>query len=134
MTPVSQLISRQAGSLIPGLGGSIGSELSTQIARSRPAILALVDVSELTCSNFGSAIPSAATAFMPIPRRGDLLGVYVRAGRWTKMLCAERPEIVLHAAAELDNTCAVQANVSVRNAADQRLGTHVTLDMFEITG
>ncbi|MDD8013831.1 MAG: nucleoside-diphosphate sugar epimerase/dehydratase, partial [Acidobacteriota bacterium] len=81
--------------LITGAGGSIGSELSRQVAQLEPAALALLDASELNLFNIHGEMA---------PRHGPILlrpyMVDVRDGAALRRVFAEvRPEVVFHAAA-----------------------------------
>lgn len=81
--------------VITGAGGSIGSELSRQIARRRPGELVLLDVSEFNLymidREIGELSPSVA-------RRSVLLDIRDRASI-EHLFDTCRPEIVFHAAA-----------------------------------
>lgn len=130
MTPVSQLISGKRV-LITGAGGSIGSELSMQIARLAPSHLALVDVSELNLFNLERHLAPLQPYAHSAPWR-TYLGDVCSAGRMDEIFAAERPEIVLHAAA-LKHVPSGERN-PVETLRTNVLGTHVTLDMCEIYG
>lgn len=81
--------------LITGAGGSIGSELTRQVAAARPSKLLLLDKSEngLFYSNREAAEKLGASAVQPI--LADLLD----RERIRRLFRAERPSLVFHAAA-----------------------------------
>ncbi|MEM9599890.1 MAG: polysaccharide biosynthesis protein, partial [Pseudomonadota bacterium] len=97
MTPVSELISGKRV-LITGAGGSIGSELSLQIARLAPQHLALVDMSELNLFNLERSLSPIRPYMQPVNWRA-YLGDVCNRGRMAEIFEVERPDIVLHAAA-----------------------------------
>ncbi|GLQ20909.1 polysaccharide biosynthesis protein [Algimonas porphyrae] len=130
MTPVSELISGKRV-LITGAGGSIGSELSLQIARLAPSHLALVDISELNLFNLERSLVPVSPYMQPVPWRA-YLGDVCNRGRMSEIFEVERPEIVLHAAA-LKHVPSGERN-PVETLRTNVLGTHVTLDMCEIYG
>lgn len=81
--------------LVTGAGGTIGSELTRQISRLRPASLALLDSSELNLYEIDMALREAGYADNAHAYLGD-----VRDARRVKMIFdAERPSVVVHAAA-----------------------------------
>ncbi|HEY6464924.1 MAG TPA: nucleoside-diphosphate sugar epimerase/dehydratase [Candidatus Acidoferrales bacterium] len=81
--------------LITGAGGSIGSELTRQVASARPSKLILLDKSEngLFHSNREAVEKLGASAVQPV--LGDLLD----RERVRRLFRAERPSLVFHAAA-----------------------------------
>lgn len=130
MAPVSELISGKRV-LVTGAGGSIGSELSLQIARLAPSHLALVDMSELNLFNLERELAPLTPYMNPAPWR-TYLGDVCNRGRMAEIFEVERPEIVLHAAA-LKHVPSGERN-PVETLRTNVLGTHVTLDMCEIYG
>ena len=126
--PVSRLISGRRV-LITGAGGSIGSELSEQIARLAPSHLALVDSSELNLFNLERRLAPLLPYTSPAPWRTYLADV-CNSGRMSEVFEAERPEIVLHAAA-LKHVPLGERN-PVETLRTNVLGTSVTLDMCEV--
>ncbi|WP_298917060.1 nucleoside-diphosphate sugar epimerase/dehydratase [uncultured Algimonas sp.] len=130
MTPVSEMISGKRV-LVTGAGGSIGSELSTQIARLAPSRLALVDASELNLFNLERELTPMQPFGQSAPWR-TYLGDVCNRGRMAEIFKAERPDIVLHAAA-LKHVPSGERN-PVETLRTNVLGTHVTLDMCEIYG
>ncbi|MGB3456014.1 MAG: polysaccharide biosynthesis protein [Litorimonas sp.] len=130
MSPVSELLSGKRV-LVTGAGGSIGSELSEQIARLAPSRLALVDSSELNLFNLERKLAPMQPFGQSAPWRTYLADVCNR-GRMAEIFKAERPEIVLHAAA-LKHVPSGERN-PVETLRTNVLGTHVTLDMCEVYG
>ncbi len=130
MIPVSDMISGRRV-LITGAGGSIGSELAQQIARLAPSHLALVDISELNLYNLERRLSPMRPASDPAPWRTYLADV-CSAGRMSEIFKAERPEIVLHAAA-LKHVPLGERN-PVETLRTNVLGTSVTLDMCDLYG
>lgn len=130
MTPVSELISGKRV-LITGAGGSIGTELTLQIARLAPRHLALVDVSELSLFNLERELAPLQQYMDAAPWRTYLADV-CNQGRMAEIFAAERPEIVLHAAA-LKHVPMGERN-PVETLRTNVLGTHITLDMCEVYG
>ncbi|MEM7729410.1 MAG: polysaccharide biosynthesis protein, partial [Pseudomonadota bacterium] len=130
MSPVSELVSGRRV-LVTGAGGSIGSELSKQIARLAPSRLALVDISELNLFNLERQLAPMQPFGQSAPWRTYLADVCNR-GRMDEIFKAERPEIVLHAAA-LKHVPSGERN-PVETLRTNVLGTHVTLDMCEVYG
>jgi FlaA1/EpsC-like NDP-sugar epimerase len=102
--------------LVTGAGGSIGSELSRQIARFRPKLLVLLELNEYALytieQEFRSRMPGVAIACA--------IGDVRNAARVSDVLARYRPAVVFHAAAykhvplmEDDNAWeAVQNNVT----------------------
>jgi O-antigen biosynthesis protein WbqV len=108
--------------LITGAGGTIGSELTRQVAAFDPAKLVLLDSSEF---NLYTIEMTVAETFATVSRRAYLADVCNRS-RISQIFTAERPEIVFHAAAlkhvpmvELNPSEGVLTNaVGTRNVAD----------------
>lgn len=99
--------------LITGAGGSIGSELSRQIARCEPARLTLVDCSELNLFRIERELQRIAPGVTLDVVLGDVTRRVVRHA-----IRASRPHVVYHAAAYKHVTmveravcAAVEANV-----------------------
>lgn len=130
MSPVSEFVSGRRV-LVTGAGGSIGSELSEQIARLAPSRLALVDNSELNLFQLERKLAPMQPSGQSAPWRTYLADVCNR-GRMAEIFQAERPEIVLHAAA-LKHVPSGERN-PVETLRTNVLGTHVTLDMCEVYG
>lgn len=130
MTPVSELISGKRV-MITGAGGSIGSELTMQIARLAPSHLALVDLSELNLFNLERKLGPLQPFGHAAPWR-TYLGDVCNRGRMAEIFAAERPDIVLHAAA-LKHVPSGERN-PLETLRTNVLGTHVTLDLCEIYG
>lgn len=119
--PVRQLLTaadrrRFAGRrvLITGGGGSVGSELARQIADCRPALLTLVDHSELALFEILRELSERCPDVPVEPVLADVC----RARLMQRTLIAASPDVVFHAAAykhvamvERDVCVAVSANV-----------------------
>lgn len=92
-----QLRQRLAGKtvMVTGAGGSIGSELCRQIARFRPSLLVLFDISEFALytllEEFVSTLPDVPIAV----RVGDVKS----ADRLDSVMSEHRPDLIFHAAA-----------------------------------
>lgn len=130
LAPVQALFSGKRV-LITGAGGSIGAELAEQIARLSPSHLALVDISELHLFTLERTLSEALPHLNPSPWRTYLADV-CNAGRMDEIFEAEKPEIVLHAAA-LKHVPMGERN-PVETLRTNVLGSHVVLDMCEIHG
>ena len=128
--PVSRLVSGRRV-LITGAGGSIGSELSEQIARLAPSHLALVDSSEYNLYRLERRLAPMLPFLSAAPWRTYLADV-CNSGRMAEIFKAERPDIVLHAAA-LKHVPLGERN-PVETLRTNVLGTSVTLDMCEVFG
>ena len=110
---------RGATVLITGAGGSIGSELSRQVARLGPRRLVLLGHGE------GSlfTIAGEVAALLPPERTRIVLADVADATRIRSIFAAERPTIVFHAAAHKHVTlCEENVCEAVRNNV---LGTRV---------
>lgn len=119
--PVRQLLTaadRRAFSgkriLITGGGGSVGSELARQIADCQPALLTLVDHSELALFEMLQELQERAPDVAVYPVLADV----ARARLMRRTLAAAAPDVVFHAAAykhvgmvERDVCAAVAGNV-----------------------
>ena len=81
--------------LITGAGGSIGSELSRQVAALAPAELILADASEFNLYTIDLAL---ASSHADLQRRSLLLDVRDRS-RVSEIIAKVRPAVVFHAAA-----------------------------------
>jgi len=117
--------------LVTGAGGSIGSELSKQIAQLEPAKLILVDHSEFHLYKLEKTLASI--------QRADgtncwktFLGDIRNAPRMREIFAVERPEIVLHAAA-LKHVPLGQKN-PLEVLRTNVMGTSNVLDMCESFG
>ncbi|HTW52239.1 MAG TPA: nucleoside-diphosphate sugar epimerase/dehydratase [Stellaceae bacterium] len=81
--------------LVTGAGGTIGSELSRQLAALEPARLILVDNSEHLLYSIDIELRERFPGLAVRPLLGDVRD----RSRVAEMLAAERPEVVFHAAA-----------------------------------
>ncbi len=100
--------------LITGAGGSVGSELSRQIAALRPSSLVLLDVSEYALFRIEQELRETHPDIDLVPVLADV----TRPGDLEAIVRAEAPEVVYHAAAykhvsmmERDVVSALRANV-----------------------
>jgi len=84
--------------LVTGAGGSIGSELSQQIARLNPSKLTLVDHSEFHLYKLEKKM-AVFRKYDDSKTWGTFIGDIRNAPRMREIFAVERPEIVLHAAA-----------------------------------
>ncbi|MDK1385953.1 nucleoside-diphosphate sugar epimerase/dehydratase [Sinorhizobium sp. 8-89] len=91
--------------LITGAGGSIGSELTTQVAACEPAELVLIDNTEYNLY----AIDMALNESFPDVSRWSYLCSVRRSQRVEEIFARHRPELVFHAAA-LKHVPMVQLN------------------------
>jgi len=117
--------------LVTGAGGSIGSELSKQIAGLNPETLTLVDNSELHLYDLEKKLA-------PLREDGGRLlwttfiGDVRNAPRMREIFAMQRPEIVLHAAA-LKHVPLGQKN-PLEVLRTNVMGTSNVLDMCEVSG
>lgn len=114
--------------LVTGAGGSIGSELSQQIARLKPSKLTLVDHSEFHLYSLEKKMaafqhPDGNTIWQ------TFIGDIRNAPRMREIFAVERPEIVLHAAA-LKHVPLGQKN-PLEVLRTNVMGTSNVLDMCE---
>lgn len=91
--------------LVTGAGGTIGSELTRQIASYGPAQLALLDNGEYALYTIDQEIKER---FGEVPRQA-IIGDVRERRRIDEVMTAERPELVFHAAA-LKHVPMVEAN------------------------
>ncbi|MCC6197321.1 MAG: polysaccharide biosynthesis protein [Burkholderiales bacterium] len=106
--------------MVTGAGGSIGAELTRQIARFRPARLVLFDISEAAVYEIRTALADAFAQLPLVPVVGDVK----HAALVDEVLAREAPSVIFHAGAYkhvplMEETNAWQA---VRNNA---YGTYV---------
>ncbi len=114
--------------LITGAGGSIGSELSKQIARLKPSKLTLVDHSEFHLYNLEKKMAPFRSWDDTIFWQ-TFIGDIRNAPRMREIFAVERPEIVLHAAA-LKHVPLGQKN-PLEVLRTNVMGTSNVLDMCE---
>jgi O-antigen biosynthesis protein WbqV len=81
--------------LVTGAGGTIGGELSHQIAKFEPERLILVELSENNLYQISCDLADDNPGLDALPRLMDVC----HAGRVEALFAAERPQLVLHAAA-----------------------------------
>jgi len=100
--------------LITGAGGSVGSELSRQLADCRPGVLTLVDHSELHLFEIVQELAERAPGLVVEPVLADIC----QRGLIRRAILQASPDVVFHAAAykhvsmmERDVCAAVGANV-----------------------
>ena len=101
--------------MVTGAGGSIGAELSRQIARFSPARLVLLDLSEYALYQIQQALQDEA----PGISLATLVGDAKHAVLVEQVLSRERPSVVFHAAAYKHVPLMEEANAwqAVRNNA-----------------
>ncbi|MEO8070382.1 MAG: nucleoside-diphosphate sugar epimerase/dehydratase, partial [Acidobacteriota bacterium] len=111
--------------LVTGAGGSIGSELTRQIARFNPSLLLLVERAEFALFNIERELRET----WPDLRISPLIADVGDAGRIRSILTTYRPAIVLHAAAhkhvpmmELNPAEAIKNNVLATRTLAQLAG------------
>jgi O-antigen biosynthesis protein WbqV len=103
--------------LVTGAGGTIGGELTRQIASYGPAQLALLDNGEYALYTIDQEIKER---FPAVPRQA-IIGDVRERRRIDEVMAAERPELVFHAAA-LKHVPMVEAN-PVEGIVTNVLGT-----------
>lgn len=114
--------------VVTGAGGSIGSELTRQIAALAPAKLTLVDASEFNLY----AIDRDLSELVPdLPREAALANVRDRS-RMQEIFSAAAPELVFHAAA-LKHVPLVEANPG-EGALTNVVGTRIVCDLCAENG
>ena len=114
--------------LVTGAGGSIGSELSKQIAQLNPSKLILVDHSEFHLYNLEKMLAPLQQDDEK-PCWSTFLGDVRNAPRMRELFAVQRPEIVLHAAA-LKHVPLGQKN-PLEVLRTNVMGTSNVLDMCE---
>ncbi len=119
--PIQRLVAGRRV-LITGAGGSIGSELTRQVAALEPARLVLLDQSEF---NLYTAEMETGETHPDLP-----LGTYIadvrEAPRIRDIFASERPEVVFHAAA-LKHVPLVEKNPS-EGVLTNTIGTRIVAD------
>ncbi len=130
LTPVRDMFAGRRV-LVTGAGGSIGSELSKQIARLNPAQLTLVDHSEFHLYNLEKEM-SAFRRYDDTTFWKTFIGDIRNAPRMREIFAVENPEIVLHAAA-LKHVPLGQKN-PLEVLRTNVMGTSNVLDMCEAAG
>jgi len=130
LTPVQDMFAGRRV-LVTGAGGSIGSELSKQIARLKPAKLTLVDHSEFHLYNLEKEM-AAFRRFDDTTFWKTFIGDVRNAPRMREIFAVENPEIVLHAAA-LKHVPLGQRN-PLEVLRTNVMGTSNVLDMCEASG
>jgi FlaA1/EpsC-like NDP-sugar epimerase len=91
--------------LVTGAGGTIGAELTRQIAAFLPGRLVLLDNGEFALYAIDAELRERFPELAPLPLLRDVR----ERGQVEEVVCAERPEIVFHAAA-LKQLPMVEAN------------------------
>ena len=113
------------GVLVTGAGGSIGSELTRQIARFKPSVVLLVERAEFALYNIERELREVWPDLPIVPLIGDVGDTE----RMRSIFATYRPAMVLHAAAhkhvpmmELNPTEAVKNNVLATHVLAQLAG------------
>ncbi len=114
--------------LVTGAGGTIGSELSRQIASYEPAQLALFDNGEYALYTIDQEIGER----FPEIRRRAIIGDVRERRRVDEVMAAERPELVFHAAA-LKHVPMVEAN-PIEGIVTNVLGTRNVAEACRVHG
>ena len=94
IAPVRNIVST-ANVLVTGGGGTIGAELTRQVAALNPACLTILDASEFNLYSIDMALGSAAPGVQVISRLGDVRDV----SRMADVFQRAQPDLVIHAAA-----------------------------------
>lgn len=126
--PAIEAMVRGRRVLVTGAGGTIGAELTRQIAALGPARLALLDSSEFHLYEIDQEL---GTDF-PAVTRATILGDVRDPGRINSALEREKPEIVFHAAA-LKHVPMVEAN-PLEGIMTNVLGSRVVADACRAAG
>ncbi|KDA03352.1 polysaccharide biosynthesis protein [Hyphomonas oceanitis] len=84
-----------ASVLVTGGGGTIGSELTRQVAALKPATLTIIDASEFNLYSIDMALRSHAPNVPAMSRLGDVRDI----SRLTDVFQRAQPDLVIHAAA-----------------------------------
>ncbi|MEH6487373.1 polysaccharide biosynthesis protein [Hyphomonas oceanitis] len=92
--PVRNIITG-ASVLVTGGGGTIGSELTRQVAALKPATLTIIDASEFNLYSIDMALRSHAPNVPAMSRLGDVRDI----SRLTDVFQRAQPDLVIHAAA-----------------------------------
>jgi O-antigen biosynthesis protein WbqV len=108
--------------VITGAGGTIGSELSRQVATLQPAHLTLIDQSEFNIYSIEMELQGAFPALALTTHIADVRD----AARIGALFAAARPEIVFHAAA-LKHVPQVEKNVC-EGILTNTIGTRIVAD------
>ena len=94
IAPVRNIVST-ANVLVTGGGGTIGAELTRQVAALNPACLTILDASEFNLYSIDMTLGSAAPGVQVISRLGDVRDV----SRMADVFQRAQPDLVIHAAA-----------------------------------
>jgi len=81
--------------LITGAGGSIGSELCSQVARFQPARLVLYELSEFNLCTIEQELTEAFPGIAPVRLIGDVKDL----AQMRRIMGEQKPKVVIHAAA-----------------------------------
>ena len=114
--------------LITGAGGSIGSELTRQIAALKPSRLTLLDQSEFNLYAIEMETAEANPELALFARIADIR----EAHRIREIFSADRPEIVFHAAA-LKHVPLVEKNPA-EGILTNTIGTRIVADAARLAG
>jgi FlaA1/EpsC-like NDP-sugar epimerase len=106
--------------MITGAGGSIGSELTRQVARYRPQRLVLLELSEFNLYSIEQELAEAHPEVALVPLIGDVKDLDSLRSIFTRW----RPQVVLHAAAYKHVPLMEEPGNAAAALRNNTLGTH----------
>jgi O-antigen biosynthesis protein WbqV len=116
--------------MVTGAGGSIGADLSLEIAAHRPAALTLVDQCELNLYEIDTTLANSELVFPVVPVIADVRDWF----SMNRLFAAARPEIVFHAAALKHVPLLESAPNLVEAAATNVEGTLLVAELCALGG